>query len=223
MSLTHSTDCPHCFTANSGFTYVAEVPHLTSPGAQPSRFTLIFRCNSCYEAVGIKITSTAGRSSFATGRSGDLVRSIDFDPVKSAFKLLGQYPDRREVVIPAHLSASTERCYRQGQNAADREEYDSAGAMFRKCIDIATRELDNSTSGKKLAARIEALWQSGKLTESLRDWAHEVRLDGNDAAHDDDPLSREEIEQLASFTDLFLRYTFTLPAQVKARKTDRAE
>lgn len=90
--------------------------------------------------------------------------------------------------------------------------------MFRKAIDVATRELDPSTAGKLLAQRINLLADSGKLTEDLKEWAHLIRLDGNQGAHDDEELTTAEIEQLQEFTRLFLIYTVTLPAQVLARK-----
>ncbi|WP_428992855.1 DUF4145 domain-containing protein [Stenotrophomonas maltophilia] len=90
--------------------------------------------------------------------------------------------------------------------------------MYRKALDVATRELDSNLAGKNLAPRIDALHKAGKLTDDLKDWAHLIRLDGNQGAHDDDELTREEVAQLASFTELFLTYAFTLPAQVAARK-----
>jgi len=95
--------------------------------------------------------------------------------------------------------------------------------MYRKCLDLATKELDSTLAGKKLAARIDALHARGALTEDLKQWAHAVRLDGNDAAHEEDELSIEEIKQLASFTELFLQYTFTLPAQVAKRQADATQ
>jgi len=90
--------------------------------------------------------------------------------------------------------------------------------MFRKSIDAATRDLDPSLAGKMLAKRIDLLAQAGKLTPDLKEWAHLIRLDGNQGAHDDEELSAAEIEQLEEFTKLFLIYTFTLPAQVLKRK-----
>jgi hypothetical protein len=41
---------------------------------------------------------------------------------------------------------------------------------------------------------------------------------GNDAAHEVDPPTREELADLRSFTEMVMRYLFTLPAMVIARK-----
>ncbi|KIJ00528.1 hypothetical protein ST27_10250 [Xanthomonas phaseoli pv. phaseoli] len=90
--------------------------------------------------------------------------------------------------------------------------------MFRKALDLATRELDATLAGKTLVTRINALEAAGKLTSDLKEWAHLIRLDGNNGAHDDEELPADQIEQLRMFTELFLVYTFTLPADVRARK-----
>jgi len=91
--------------------------------------------------------------------------------------------------------------------------------MFRKTIDIATRELDRSFAGKTLAQRIDLLAANGKLTADLKQWAHLIRLDGNQGAHGEEELTSEEIGQLQDFTEVFLTYTFTLPAQVLGKKS----
>ena len=74
------------------------------------------------------------------------------------------------------------------------------------------------------AARIDALHAAGKLTDALAAWAHLVRLDGNDATHEEKELSEAEIEQLRQFSKLFLTYSFTLPSKVatwrKAAESD---
>lgn len=48
-------------------------------------------------------------------------------------------------------------------------------------------------------------------------WAHEVRLGGNEAAHEDEPFSKEDAESLRNFIENFLTYAFTLPSAVKRR------
>jgi len=110
------------------------------------------------------------------------------------------------------------RAFEQGADNARRKNTDAAAAMYRKALDVSTRELDPSLASKNLASRIDALHAAGRLTTDLKEWAHLIRLDGNAGAHDEEELSDEEITQLASFTDLFLTYTFTLPVQVMLRK-----
>lgn len=92
--------------------------------------------------------------------------------------------------------------------------------MFRKALDISTRELDQQLANKNLKPRIDALFNAGRLTSDLKDWAHQIRLDGNEGAHDEEELTPDQIRQLARFTELFLIYTFTLPAAVNRIKSE---
>ena len=46
----------------------------------------------------------------------------------------------------------------------------------------------------------------------MGDFAHSIRSLGNNAAHSE--ISLDELEQLRLFTQLFLQYTFTLPAMI---------
>ncbi len=91
--------------------------------------------------------------------------------------------------------------------------------MSRKTVDVATKELmkDEAAKIKDLAPRIDALARAGRLTEDLRAWAHQIRLDGNDAVHGDS-FTKEQAEELLDFTELFLTYVYTLPARLAARK-----
>jgi hypothetical protein len=41
---------------------------------------------------------------------------------------------------------------------------------------------------------------------------------GNEAAHDEDPPTREELTDLRNFTEMVMRYLFSLPSMVSARK-----
>lgn len=93
--------------------------------------------------------------------------------------------------------------------------------MFRKALDVATVELDPSLSPLKLVRRIDSLADRHLITPALREWAHEVRLDGNEAAHEPDEPTSEEIGQLGEFTEMFLVYAFTMPGRVAARRTQR--
>jgi len=56
------------------------------------------------------------------------------------------------------------------------------------------------------------------VTSAMKQWAHAIRKIGNDAAHEDEPFSAADAEALHSFTELFLTYTFTLPAMLDERR-----
>lgn len=206
--------CPHCHLENAAFDLLAEKPHSPTTPAPP-KFTVVFSCRRCFGAVGLTVTMTARTSTIVQGQG-------DFHVHASRFGRVGAiYPCAPEATEPEHISESVSRCYKQAIDNRNRANVDAAGVMFRKCLDLATKELDVELAGKALAQRIDVLHREGKLTDALKDWAHSVRLDGNDAAHEPDELSKPELAQLAAFTEVFLQYAFTLPAQVTARKSDR--
>jgi hypothetical protein len=69
-----------------------------------------------------------------------------------------------------------------------------------------------------LAVRIKKLATTSKLTPDIAEWADHVRDLGNDAAHEEVPPTREELDDLRNFTEMVMRYLFSLPALVEARK-----
>lgn len=89
--------------------------------------------------------------------------------------------------------------------------------MYRRSLDLALKEAFPETKGA-LDAKLKKLVKEQKLPEALGEWAHEVRLIGNDGAHDLDGVSREDLLDARAFIDTVLKYLFTLPAQISARK-----
>jgi len=96
--------------------------------------------------------------------------------------------------------------------------------MSRKVVDVSTQQLlgEKSKDYRDIRGRIDALAADNKLTPDLKDWAHQVRLGGNDAAHDLDPFTPEEADELLNFAELYLTYVYTLPGRLKERR-ERAE
>lgn len=126
------------------------------------------------------------------------------------------------VKVPQHLPPDVERPYVQGQSNLSQSNLDAAGMMFRKTLDVATANLDPTLKSKSFNERINLLESAGKITPALSAWAHEVRKDGNDAAHDGAEPSRDSVRQLAGFTEMFLLYAFTMPHELAAKKAATA-
>jgi hypothetical protein len=49
----------------------------------------------------------------------------------------------------------------------------------------------------------------------MKQWAHEVRIIGRDATHDEDAVTQEEATDMQAFVELFLVYAFDLPSRIK--------
>jgi hypothetical protein len=132
------------------------------------------------------------------------------------------WPDAPGPLIPENLPSDVERVYLQAERnfpIAGNEE--AAGTMYRKALDIGLKIIAPSVTGV-LKARIATLVKQNLLTPSLGEWADQIRLLGNDTAHEIDQPTREELEALRNFSDLVLRYLFTLPGMVAARKAPSA-
>jgi hypothetical protein len=210
--------CPHCLTENAGFRSVADIVLNDSGDA----FTLFLACNHCKKGICVTV------------RVSDQINigGINVKPAKPhlydgdirlspGYTVLEKYPSKEEQAVPMHISENIQRCYVQGLDNLLRKQFDAAGAMFRKALDIATKEL-KETNGN-LVNRIDALATKNKITPAMKDWAHAIRLDGNEAAHDGDPIGKETCETLKSFTELFLMYAFTLPIMLEERSAAKSK
>lgn len=99
--------------------------------------------------------------------------------------------------------------------------WDAAGAMFRKSLDVGTKILAPDKRTKNLYSRITELVDEGRLTSAIGAWSHEIRLDGNDAVHDEEPETEHDANVMQRFTEALLIYSFTLPAMVEANRAKR--
>src|SRR5262245_22031825 len=77
-----------------------------------------------------------------------------------------------------------------------------------------------STSGSRsrsspeagmLGPRIKRLAAAGKLTADIAEWSDHVRDVGNEPDHEERPVTRNELADLRNFTEMVLRYLFSLP------------
>lgn len=87
-----------------------------------------------------------------------------------------------------------------------------AGCRSVMEVALAACGLDK-TKEPTLSKRIDKAREMGLITESMKNWAHRVRLDGNEAVHELD-ASAEDAQQLVNFIRLFLEVVFNLPARI---------
>jgi Domain of unknown function (DUF4145) len=126
-------------------------------------------------------------------------------------------------LIPELLPPDVERVYLQGErNFPVSGNEEAAGSMYRKALDIGLKKIDPSLSGM-LGPRIQKLADAGKLTADIAVWSKSIKDDGNEAVHDEEPISREDLTALRSFTEMVLRYLFSLPGAVKKRRGEKLD
>ncbi len=92
--------------------------------------------------------------------------------------------------------------------------WDAAASMFRKALDTGLKSKFPEMKGT-LYNRIEEAAKKQDLTPALAEWAHQIRLGGNDAAHEEEPISKNDAAELSKFTRLVFLYLFTLPGMLE--------
>lgn len=93
--------------------------------------------------------------------------------------------------------------------------------MFRKALDVATKIIAPGSKKMTLFKRIEELSTQGLITKAMGEWSHEIRLDGNESVHDDEPETPSDAISMQRFTEAFLNYAFSLPTLVAANRSKR--
>jgi hypothetical protein len=203
--LTHK--CPHCLTEHIGLRSVAGV------GMGGWNSALFLMCPKCDFPSCAHLKST-GQGAVDPGS----LHQQPGDVSSYNWVLVSLWPAPPPLLIPENLPSDVERIYVQAERyfpVAGNEE--AAGTMYRKALDVGLTIIAPSVTGV-LKTRITKLVQQNLLTPSLGEWADQIRLLGNETAHEIDQPTRDELESLRNFSDLVLRYLFTLPALVTARK-----
>lgn len=95
--------------------------------------------------------------------------------------------------------------------------------MGRAAIQRAVRSL--AATGGGLQAEINHLHETGKITKDLKEWADEVRIAGNDAAHPEtlNEIDREDAAESLRFMEAFLESAIALPSRRDARSQARSQ
>ncbi|GAA4253452.1 DUF4145 domain-containing protein [Azospirillum formosense] len=197
-------NCPHCRTSKSGFNPKHHV-NFRGDASKPLTF---YTCGSCGKPLVVLYK--------ATGHNWD-PKICPGDPRNHDFIINETWPKQIDLVAPKFTPENIAKFYLQGLDNLERQHFDAAGAMFRKTLDCATK-LINPELKSDLNKRIKLLSENGLITKDMGEWAHQIRLGGNEAVHEDEPFSGKDAEDLEAFTKLFLMYAFTLPGMMKERK-----
>ena len=201
-------DCPHCGTRSVAFGIVAE--HNGPVRINTSWDTLAI-CGYCNRGVLANFecyTDNTPMELLQYGRGEQL----------SYPKI---YPSGTSNEAPSHIPDNVKRFYEQGVDNLQKN-WDASGSMFRKALEAALKHKFPHGKGT-LYDRIEDAKSVGGLTADLAKWSHQIRLDGRNAVHEEEPYSKEEAERLCAFTNLVLQYLFTLPGMLKEAQGDVEE
>lgn len=134
------------------------------------------------------------------------------------YHVIEVWPKLTESAIPNHLPPEVEKAFKGAERNFSMEDGEDAAAMlYRRSIDIAIRIKHPDIKGL-LAPRITKLTEIGLLPPQMKEWADQIRLIGNDGAHEPEGVSKSDLEPMRNFTEAFLRYFITIPFQVSLHR-----
>ncbi|WP_281773179.1 DUF4145 domain-containing protein [Haemophilus parahaemolyticus] len=215
--ISFSHDCPHCGTKKSGF----EVKRYyeNKKFVDHSVFSLLATCNTCGDPI-VGVFHSFNKGEIARV-SSLLQNSNQYNLIELiGVKYVEFYPNERKTAeIPKHLPESIEAELLTAEDlflevAAKPHFIKPAGNAYRSTLERALCELAENSGRAKLNKRIEKLFEDGKLTKDLKNFALHIRSLSAEASHTYNDFTLKELEELRLFTQLFLQYTFTLPAMI---------
>ncbi|MGK6318494.1 DUF4145 domain-containing protein [Sphingomonas sp. DT-204] len=204
-----TNDCPHCLTRGAGF----RIRFQWESREALDQSNLVATCGVCNHGIII-----ASRCLVASSHP-DAVQ-FNFTFPGSNFQIEHIWP-APSIEVPSSLPKNVESFYTQGIENIRSRRWDAAGAMFRKALDVATKLIDPEKKANNLYTRINDLVYCGLLTPAMGEWSHEIRIDGNESVHGDEPESEQDANIMQRFTEAFLRYAFTMPAMVAESRANR--
>lgn len=184
---------------------------ITSYAGNAQRSVSAF-CRSCHRCIGfiarqkfdrIVTPPPFGRVFQTDGSINDLFIMVDYWPK----------PDIKDA--PDYISPNVNRIFQQAEANKAQKNWDAAGIMYRKVLETATKELGADLKNEgNLMKRIDLLAANGRLTKDLAEWAHQVRIIGNETAHEECEPEAKDVLDLANLTRMLLVYLFELPGRV---------
>jgi len=202
------TQCPHCDKDN-----VAFISILSQYITEINSYITFFTCGNCNYGLVAHIIYRGNKP----GQSPNPHEFHSGINTSNGFIIVEIYPKPVPIDAPAHVPDNIRNFYLQSIKSFRNELWDASALMSRKVIEAICKHLDPGVTGD-LKKRIEKLAASHIITDSMKEWAHEIRLEGNSAAHDELPFSKENAKDLLSFSELFLMYVFTLPCMLATRR-----
>lgn len=196
--------CPHC-NIKSNFT-----PRTRASGtwgAELNLFSVEYLVQTCQNCGGLLFV---------------VYKSSEGEP--PSLEEWSSYPATIPLVNKAvPLNVATD--FVSGVNCLAISEAKAAATMFRRSLQQIM--IDKGEVSGKLRDQIDALAKKNIITNDLKDWAHEIRLWGNEGAHPSsdglENISMDECIAVKEFMESILNYVYTLPAKVATSRAARSQ
>jgi hypothetical protein len=218
-------DCPRCGSASITFDVRAQL-HFATQYDWQNWYEIFCVCRACHRSTVfiVYLNEYATRELFY--KSSDAL--VNHGAALNRYFRIDRHVSLRDRILvkpPDHLPLEINAAFQEAAACLSIACYNASAAMFRLCVDLATRPLlpDPKDSGKlqpnektrrDLGLRLRWLFDNNFIPATLRELAKSIREDANDAAHLGN-LSKEDAEDILDFTVQLLERLFTEPKQLE--------
>lgn len=224
--ITFGHDCPYCKKKNVAFE-VNDFSKRERMNSDKDVFAILGTCNNCGGGVvtNILVSNMRRDMGYSSSQSEEIYNIIG-QHTQHKYSLEEIFPNQEFVFhplspkpeIPEYLPADLENAFSEAEDlfclVEENKFVKQAGNSYRAVIELALSKLDDNPADKNLNQRINQLADKGKLSPSMKDFAHRIRTLGNGASHALLEFSKQDLDDIRLFTRLFLIYSFTLPAMI---------
>ena len=220
IMITFGYNCPHCGIQNSGFE--VKTYYQNKKYSDKSIFSILSICNTCSNCIVTDISIDGSyevslfRKKLESEKFFNLPEALpEYYPYHVQF-----YPDTQlKPDTPKHLPECVENELKTAEDlylqVKSKPHFAKVcGNAYRTTLERSLCELAENNERAKLNKRIEKLYEEGKLTLDLKNFAMHIRTLSAEASHTYNDFTVEELEELRLFINLFLQYTFTLPSMI---------
>jgi uncharacterized protein DUF4145 len=208
--------------------------------------TIDLFCESCNVQTAARVVATHVKSTIRDSALGDPA-DAHYDVVEYAIAVCGRcesvflvestfyeipgemisapqgerilYPISRQITMD-NVPAAAARAYLSAARSFTVGLYEPCVIMCRKCLEAVCQELGATRGNFK--QRLVALQDQGQIDQKLLTWADELRLVGNDAAHDLEVVIEQlDAQDALDFVEAILMYTFSLNRRFEEFKARR--
>lgn len=226
--------CPFCGTQNSAFGVAHQCgPFRKDEGHITKYYLIVFAvCRECDSPVCFKLYQPDNNQILRAEYFNMISNSLDRSGTplsKREYILDVVVPPSGEIDVPEFLPKNVEDSFRKAKELGRQDKYlEEAATNYRKTLERAIKatypQVYEAKVGGKISLynAIERLVKDGKIPDSMGKLAQGIRLIGNAATHssgedDDSAITREEVDDIASFTEAFLTYLISLPEKLHRR------
>jgi hypothetical protein len=222
-------NCPRCGTRHVTFDVMSSVPTYIEYGWQ-YRLEVFLNCRRCHRPSVAEIIQRESNITSVIREKGIEKLEADLSDYFN-FERWIDISVTASKPCPADVPSEIQLVFVEGTRCLAVGCYNASSAMFRLCLDLATKErlpVDGAENGpskherRNLAPRLRWLFSNGLLPADLADLSSAVKENGDDGAHEG-CLSEHDAEDIYDFAYQLLDRLYSQPARLAAARQRREE